>query len=97
MAISIEEKREIARRNGAKSRGAKSPETRFICSRNSLKHGCYALVHRLDSEDPLEDLALRDRWFADVGPRNVEEEFYTEQMFRAHPLERAGNDRFATA
>jgi len=99
MVVSIEERREIARRNGAKSRGPKSDKTRFISSRNSLKHGCYALVHNPDDEDPLEDLALRDRWFADVGPRTVEEEFLTEQCFRAHRLsnrvERARQDQLA--
>ena len=99
MVVSIEERREISRRNGAKSRGPKSAATKFISSRNSLKHGCYALVHTLDSEDPLEDLALRDRWFADVGPRTVDEEFLTEQCFRAHRLsnrvERARQDQLA--
>ena len=99
MVVSIEERREISRRNGARSRGPKTDLTKFISSRNSLKHGCYALVHNLDSEDPLEDLALRDRWFADVGPRNVAEAFLTEQCFRAHRLsnrvERARQDQLA--
>ena len=97
MVVSIEERREISRRNGAKSRGPKTNNTKFISSRNSLKHGCYALVHNLDSEDPLEDLAVRDRWFADVGPRTSAEEFLTDQCFRAHRLsnrvERARQDQ----
>ena len=99
MVVSIEERREISRRNGARSRGPKTDISKFISSRNSLKHGCYALVHNRDDEDPLEDRALRDRWFADVGPRNVAEAFLTEQCFRAHRLshrvERARQDQLA--
>ena len=97
MAVSIEERKEIARRNGSRSRGPLTNETKLKSSRNSMKHGCYAVVHNLDQKDPLEDLRLRDRWFADVGPRDVAEEFLTEQCFRAHRLsnrvERARQDQ----
>src|SRR6476660_2005356 len=84
MVISIEERREISRKNGAKSRGAKSNATKLICSRNSLKHGYYAVVHNLPDENPFEVLELRARYFADLAPKTVAEEFLTQQCFQAH-------------
>jgi hypothetical protein len=76
-------KAEIARRNGAKSRGAKTNETRMICSRNSLKHGCYAVVHPAPDE-PLDFAAgLRERWFEEKQPQTREEERLVEEMYRA--------------
>jgi hypothetical protein len=59
---------EASRRNGAKSRGAKTPETKLICSRNSITHGCYSQVHSLPDE-PLDFAAgLRQRWFEEKQP-----------------------------
>jgi hypothetical protein len=84
MVISIEERREISRKNGARSRGPKTHETKLICSRNSLKHGYYAVVHNLPDEDPFEILELRARYFADLAPKTVAEEFLTQQCFQAH-------------
>jgi hypothetical protein len=84
MALSIEERKEISRRNGARSRGPTSNAGKFISSRNSIKHGYYAVVHNLPDEDPLEVLRLRARWFADVAPKSIAEEFLTQQFFQAH-------------
>jgi hypothetical protein len=87
VCVMTDEKRrrraEASRRNGAKSRGPKTPDTQFICSRNSLKHGCYAVVHSLPDE-PLDFAAgLRERWFEEKQPQTREEERLVEEMYRA--------------
>jgi len=84
MVLSIEERQEISRRNGAKSRGPTTDASKFISSRNSLKHGYYTVVHNLPDEDPLEILRLRAQRFADVAPKSMAEEFLTQQCFLAH-------------
>jgi hypothetical protein len=87
VCVMTDEKRrrraEASRRNGAKSRGPKTPETQFICSRNSLKHGCYAVVHSLPDEPHDFAAGLRERWFEEKQPQTREEERLVEEMYRA--------------
>jgi hypothetical protein len=85
--LSDEKKRrraEASRRNGAKSRGAKTRATQLICSRNSLKHGCYAVVHTLPEEPVDFAIGLRERWLAEKQPETAEQEMLVEEMFRGH-------------
>jgi len=84
MAVSIEERQAISRRNGAKGRGPISDYGKFISSRNSIKHGYYAKVHCLPDECPVETARLRERWFADVAPGSIDEEFLTLECFQAN-------------
>jgi hypothetical protein len=84
MAISIDERREISRRNGAKSRGPVTDAGKAISSRNSTKHGFYAKVHNLPDESREETDRLRARWYGDVAPKTVVEEFLTEDCFQAN-------------
>jgi hypothetical protein len=84
MGVSIEERRAISRRNGAKSRGPLTHETKCISSRNNLRHGFYATVHHLPDESPEETARLRQRWFHDVAPKTVAEEFLTSECFQAN-------------
>jgi len=83
MAISKEERQAISRRNGAKSRGPKTHETKLICSANSIKHGFYAKVHHLPDECPEETARLRERWLTDKAPGSVDEEFLVMECFQA--------------
>ena len=82
MAISVEERREISRRNGAKGRGPRTDAGKFKSSRNNLRHGFFAKVHHTVDENPDEIAQLRERWFADVAPTTVAEEFLTEDCFQ---------------
>ena len=84
MGVSIEERRAISRRNGARSRGPLSNETKLISSRNNLRHGFYAKVHHLPDESPEETATLRQRWWSDVAPKTVAEEFLTNECFQAN-------------
>ena len=84
MGISVEERRAISRRNGARSRGPVTDSGKYISSRNNMRHGFYAKVHHLPDEDPDETARLRQRWFADMGPKSVAEEFLTNECFQAN-------------
>ena len=84
MVVSIEERQAISRQNGSKGRGPITDAGKSRSSRNSIKHGYYAKVHTLANEDPTEIATLRERWFADVAPRSVAEEFFTNECFRAN-------------
>ncbi len=84
MVVSIEERQAISRRNGAKSRGPVTDAGKLICSANSIKHGFYAKVHSLPDECPVETARLRERWFADMAPRSIDEEFLTNELFQAN-------------
>jgi hypothetical protein len=83
--LTAEQKRrraQTARKNGAKGRGPKTEETKLISSRNSMTHGCYAVVHSLADEPVSFAVGLRERWFADKKPETREEEHLVEEMFR---------------
>jgi hypothetical protein len=73
---------ETSRRNGALSRGPRTDQTKFISSKNSIKHACYAVVHTLPDEPVDFAIGLRERWFADKKPETPEEEMLVEEMFR---------------
>jgi hypothetical protein len=84
MAISTEQRQAISRRNGAKSRGPTTEAGKFKSSRNSIKHGFYANVHHTPDERPEETAALRARWYADMGPKSVDEEFLVDECFQGN-------------
>src|SRR5262249_49398755 len=75
---------ETSRRNGARSRGPRTDQGKFISSRNAIKHGCYSVAHALLDEDPAEVARLRQRWFDLKRPRNIEEEMLVEETFQGH-------------
>jgi hypothetical protein len=60
---------EASRRNGAKSRGPKTPEGKARAAQNALKHGMRALKFVvLPDEDPLEFAALEAALVAELAP-----------------------------
>src|SRR3954447_2794838 len=60
--LTPEERAEISRRNGAKSRGPKTEAGRAASSRNSTKHGMRAKVTVMANEDPELVAALLAEW-----------------------------------
>ena len=83
--LTAEQKRrraETARRNGAKGRGPNTYENNVISSRNSMSHGCYAIVHSLPDEPVDFAAGLRERWRADKKPQTPEEEHLVNEMYR---------------
>jgi hypothetical protein len=58
---------EASRKNGAKSHGALSPETRKICSRNSFKTGLYAESRLISGESEEEYNAQYEIWCRRLG------------------------------
>jgi hypothetical protein len=81
MALTLEERRQIARINGSKSKGPLNDFTRWLSSRNSLVHGAYARVHILDDEDPDELEGLRQRYLDDDEPQSATEEFLVLEKY----------------
>ena len=73
MALTGEQRREVSRKNGARSRGPKTEAGKRIASRNSFQHGLCSKATVLPNEDPAEVAALRDRWFDDNQPANAAE------------------------
>jgi hypothetical protein len=60
---------EASRKNGARSRGPKTPEGRARSSRNALKHGMRAEKHvLLPDEDGAEFAALEAALVAELAP-----------------------------
>ncbi len=84
MVLTLEERRQVARRNGSLSKGALTPQTRRICSRNSLKDGVFARVHDLVDEDPLENARLRAKWFHDEQPTTTAEELLVNECYQGN-------------
>jgi hypothetical protein len=68
MVVDSEARRQRSRENGAKSRGALTPETVSICSRNAIQLGLFARKHCLEDEDPDEIAALREEYLAADRP-----------------------------
>src|SRR5262245_42142669 len=70
-----EQRAEISRRNGARSRGPTSPQGKMISSMNAIKHGMAARTPVLFDEDPVEFQGRVDGFFAAIHPRNDVERF----------------------
>jgi hypothetical protein len=70
---------EISRRNGARSRGPRTPEGKDRSKFNALKHGMTAKTLVLPGEDPAR-LQLRiDTWTGDLQPGNATERYLVER------------------
>src|SRR5262245_49268031 len=59
---------EASRRNGAQSRGPKTPEGKTRSARNALKHGLRAEKHVVLPEDAAEFARLEAARVAELGP-----------------------------
>jgi hypothetical protein len=69
MTLSAEERAEIARQNGRKSRGPVTDEGKAASRRNAIKHGLRAEVLPLPDDDPEAVLARHEEWADYYGPR----------------------------
>ena len=72
-----------SRRNGARSRGPLSDETRSKVARNALKHGLTSSSVVLDREDPERFQELLDDLIADFAPQTSLEFCAIEEMAAA--------------
>ena len=72
-----------SRRNGARSRGPLSDETRSKVARNALKHGLTSATIVLDGEDPERFQELLDDLLADFSPQTSLEFCAIEEMAAA--------------
>jgi hypothetical protein len=77
-------KAEIARRNGALSKGPVTYDGKLTSSKNAMKDALCARVHTLSDEDPMEALRLRQRWLDDMKPYNVAEEALVDECYHGH-------------
>src|SRR3954470_15671475 len=68
--LSSEERAEVSRRNGAKSRGPKTEAGRATSSRNSTRHGMRAKVTVMANEDPGVVAARVDEWDDHYRPQS---------------------------
>src|SRR3954469_10225968 len=68
--LSPEERAEVSRRNGAKSRGPKTAAGRATSSRNSTKHGMRAKVTVMANEDPEVVAARVAEWDDHYRPQS---------------------------
>src|SRR3954454_21740876 len=68
--LSPEERAEVSRRNGARSRGPKSAAGRAASSRNSTKHGMRAKVTIMANEDPEVVAARVAEWDDHYRPQS---------------------------
>ena len=71
---------DASRKNGAKSRGPLTPETKAISSANSLKHGLLAEAIVIDGEAIDQLAALSARFHAEFHPRTETETHHVETM-----------------
>jgi hypothetical protein len=83
MALSLEERRRIARENGAKSKGGLTAESRRNSSRNRIEDGLFARTHLVD-EDPAAVARLRQRYLDLVRPETPDQEFLALECFQGH-------------
>ena len=71
---------DVARKNGAKSRGPLTPESKAISSANSLKHGLLAEAIVIAGEAAEQLAALSARFHAEFRPRTETETHHVETM-----------------
>lgn len=81
MFATASEKRLAANRaNAQKSTGPRTEEGKAASRKNSLRHGLTAKTVVLDSEDPAEYAAFRDRVIDSFAPAEGAEQLLTEQL-----------------
>ena len=75
---------EASRRNGAKSRGPKTPEGKSRASRNALRHGLRAAKHLvLPAEDPAAFAALEAALLEELAPEGALQAVLARQIVSA--------------
>jgi hypothetical protein len=75
---------EASRRNGAKSRGPKTPEGKARSARNALKHGLRAVRHLvLPAEDPAAFAALEKALLEEFAPEGAVQTVLARQVVSA--------------
>ena len=75
---------EASRRNGARSRGPKTPEGKARASQNALKHGLRAAKHVvLPAEDPAAFAALEAALLEDLAPEGAIQTVLARQIVSA--------------
>src|SRR4051794_26460354 len=71
MTLTLEERAEVSRKNGAKSRGPVTEAGKLISRENSLKLEIYARVVHLADEDPEKIAAVRQQYYHASPPRSA--------------------------
>src|SRR4051795_8237230 len=83
MAKTAEERAEISRRNGARSRGPKTAAGRAASSRNSTKHGMRAKALVMANEDPEVVAARVAEWDDHYRPQSPAAQHLVNQCVAA--------------
>jgi hypothetical protein len=83
MSLTPEQRAEISRQNGMKSRGPVTDEGKAVSRRNALKHGLRAEVLPLPTEDPEVIQARADAWNTYYQPQSPVAQHLVTQCVQA--------------
>jgi hypothetical protein len=70
MTLTAEQRSEVSRKNGSRSRGPKTPEGKKQSSMNALKHGMRAKALAMANEDPEAVAARSTSWIGYYQPKS---------------------------
>src|SRR5262245_40225992 len=83
MPLTAEERREISRNNGRKSRGPTTEAGKLVSRANSLKHGLRAEVLPMPGEDPEAIAGRAETWNDFYRPASPAAQHLVNQCVRA--------------
>src|SRR5438309_894549 len=83
MKLTPEQRAEISRTNGARSRGPKSHAGKSVSRRNSLKDGFYSKTLPLLDEDPHALAARHEQWAGFFQPQSPDAQFLLNECVHA--------------
>jgi hypothetical protein len=83
MTLTPEERAEINRQNGKKSRGPATPEGKAVSRRNAIRHGLRSEVLAVEGEDPEVVQARADAWNDYYQPQSPAAQHLVTECVRA--------------